>query len=141
MILQNDKSFGAVSKEDERLDKGALNGLRGLFAFHVMAFHACLFVPGDVEPIVNLYAHVDMPLFFLLSGFSLALAYGKTAWNGSSRWCFGCKTQTLDGIDIENPDDAPKIFDSWEFYKKRLIRIFPLHYLSIVMVLIVWKFG
>jgi peptidoglycan/LPS O-acetylase OafA/YrhL len=130
-----------VAKEAERLDKGALNGLRGLFAFHVMAFHACLYVPGDVEPVVNLYAHVDMPLFFLLSGFSLALAYGKTAWNGSTRFCFGCKTKTLDGIDIESPDDAPKIFDSWEFYKKRLIRIFPVLYLSHVLVLIVWKFG
>jgi peptidoglycan/LPS O-acetylase OafA/YrhL len=132
-----------VNKEAERLDKGSLNGLRGLFAFHIMAYHACLGIPFvvHVEPVVYLYANVDMPLFFLLSGFSLALGYGKTTWNGSTRCCFGCKTKALDGINIENPDDVPKIFDSLKFYKKRLIRIFPLHYLSHLLVWIVWKFG
>ena len=123
------------------MDKGALNGLRGMFAFHVMAFHACLYMNGENEPIVNLYAHVDMPLFFLLSGFSLSIAYGKTLWNGSSRCCFGCKSTTKDGVDVESPDQEPKIFDSWAFYKKRLIRILPLHYLGHILVLLVWKFG
>ena len=130
-----------MSREDGRIDKGALNGLRGLFAFHVMAFHACLYLGRGVNPEVNLYAHVDMPLFFLLSGFSLALAYGKTLWNGSTRCCFGCKTTSSDGVDVENPEQEPKIFNSWEFYKKRFIRILPLHYLAHILVLIVWKFG
>ena len=106
-----------------------------------MAFHACLFIAGSVEPKVNLYAHIDMPLFFLLSGFSLALAYGKTKWNGSTRGCFGCKTISTDGVDAEKLDEELKTFDSWEFYKRRLIRILPLHYLGIILVLIVWKFG
>ena len=106
-----------------------------------MTFHACLFAAGDVEPVVNLYAHVDMPLFFLLSGFSLALAYGATSWNGSTRWCFSCKTKTLDGTDVQNLGDMPKIFDSWEFYKKRLIRIAPLYYFCHILVLVVWTFG
>ena len=130
-----------MQHEDVRMDKGALNGLRGLFAFHVMAFHACIFMTGGVEPVVNLYAQVDMPLFFLLSGFCLALAYGKTPWNGSTRCCFGCKTTTSDGVDLENPDQEIKIFNSWEFYKKRFIRILPLHYLGHILVIMVWKFG
>ena len=124
-----------------RLDKGALDGLRGLFAFHIMAFHACLFMGSAIHPTVNLYGSVDMPLFFLLSGFSLTLAYGKTLWNGSTRCCLGCKSTSLDGPDIENPSKAPKIFDSWEFYKKRFIRILPLLYLGHILVLMVWKFG
>ena len=135
------KEAKPLPPQDPRLDKGALNGLRGLFAFHVMTFHACLFADGGVHPTVNLLAQVDMPLFFLLSGFSLTLAYGKTLWNGSTRGCFGLKTSTQDGVDTENPDGDPKIFDSWAFYKKRLIRILPLNYLGHVLVLIVWKFG
>ena len=135
------KEAKPLPPQDPRLDKGALSGLRGLFAFHVMTFHACLFADGGVHPTVNLLAQVDMPLFFLLSGFSLTLTYGKTLWNGSTRGCFGWKTSTQDGIDTENPDGDPKIFDSWAFYKKRLIRILPLNYLGHVLVLIVWKFG
>ena len=127
--------------QDPRLDKGALIGLRGLFAFHVLAYHACLCAAGDVYPTVNLLAQVDMPLFFLLSGFSLTLSYGKTAWNGSTRGCFGFKISTQDGVDAENPEGKLKIFDSWAFYKKRLIRILPLNYLGHVLVLIVWKLG
>ena len=106
-----------------------------------MAYHACDFLAGDVKPKVNLYGHIDMPLFFLLSGFSLALSYGKTIWNGSTRWCFGCQTSSSDGIDQENPEQQPKIFDSWEFYKKRFFRILPLHYFGHILVLIGWKFG
>ena len=80
LFLQKSQDSGVVNKEAERLDKGSLNGLRGLFAFHIMAYHACLGIPFvvHVEPVVYLYANVDMPLFFLLSGFSLALGCGKT---------------------------------------------------------------
>ena len=118
-----------------------MDGLRGLFAFHVMAFHACLLLKGSGNLEVNLYGHVDMPLFFLLSGLSLALAYGRTKWNGSTRGCFGCKTDSSDGVDVENAQQQPKIFDACEFYKKRLIRILPIHYMGIALVMIVWKYG
>ena len=128
--------------EPERADKGALNGLRGLFAFHVMVFHACIFLGGGIYPKLNLYANVDMPLFFLLSGFSLVLAYGRTTWDGSSLCCISDKTiKSSKGIDVEPLEKSPKIFNAWEFYKKRLIRILPLHYLGTILVLIVWKFG
>ena len=130
-----------VPKKDWRFDKGALDGLRGLFAFHVMAYHSCVLLKLSGNQEVNLYGHIDMPLFFLLSGISLALAYGKTKWSGSTRCCFGCKTNSSDGVDVEDPQQEPKIFDSWEFYKKRLVRLLPLHYLGIVLVLIVWKYG
>ena len=140
VILLQEKN-GTVPREDGRFDKGALNGLRGLFAFHVMAFHACLFLAGNVEPKVNLYAHIDMPLFFLLSGFSLTLAYGKTKWSGSTRGFFGCMTFSDDGVDRENPQEEPKYFDSWAFYKKRFARILPLQYLGIILVLVVSFYG
>ena len=137
------KTNGTICSQDKRLDKGALNGLRGFFAFHVMAYHAFLFMKSPAVNItVDLYANVDMPLFFLLSGFSLTLAYGKTLWSGSTRCCLGCKTTSSDGvIDSENPGEERKILDSWAFYKKRLIRILPLHYLGHIAVIIVHTFG
>lgn len=141
ILLLSQEKNGTIPQEDQRVDKGALNGLRGLFAFHVLAFHSCLLLAGSVKPRINLYAHIDMPLFFLLSGFSLTLTYGKIKWNGSSRGCFGCKTHSEDGVDRKNPEQELKIFDAWEFYKRRLIRILPIHYLAIILVLIVWKFG
>ena len=125
------------------MDDGALNGLRGFFAFNIMAYHGFLFLKQTEAHIgIDLYSSVHMPLFFLLSGFSLTIAYGKTQWNGSSRCCLGCKTNSLDGVDdIENPNEGAKIFDSWEFYKRRLFRILPLHYLGHITTLIAWKFG
>ena len=125
------------------MDKGALNGLRGLFAFHVMAYHALTEgrLNGDHNPKIDIYANIDMPLFFLLSGFSLSLAYGKTLWNGSTRHCFGSKTSSTDGVQLENSSSEPKIFDAWSFYKKRMIRILPLYYLGHILMLTVWKLG
>ena len=125
------------------MDKGALNGLRGFFAFHVMAYHALMEgrLNGGHIPRIDIYANIDMPLFFLLSGFSLALAYGKTLWNGSTRYCFGSKTSSMDGAKVNNSGSEPKIFDSWSFYKKRMIRILPLYYLGHILMLTIWKLG
>ena len=140
-LLQNREETKSQHKKMETLDKGALNGLRGFFAFHVMAYHALMEgrLHGDHNPTIYIYANVDMPLFFLLSGFSLALAYGKTLWNGSTSYCFGSKISSKDGADLETSD--PKIFDSWTFYKKRMIRILPLYYLGHILMLIVWRLG
>ena len=133
---------GYLRKELERVDMGALNGLRGIFAFHVMVFHACIFLGGGTYPKLNLYANVDMPLFFLLSGFSLVLAYGRTTWDRSSLCCISDKTKKASNVShVETLEKSPKIFNAWEFYKKRLIRILPLHYLGTILVLIVWNFG
>ena len=126
------------------MDKGALTGLRGLFAFHVMAFHAFLFMPQRPprKLYIFLFANIDMPLFFLLSGFSLSLGYGKMLWDRSTKRCLGCKSATSNGVEYsENAGENREMFDTWKFYKKRLIRILPLHYLGIVAGLIEWRLG
>ena len=140
--MQVSKGSKTELSEDRGIDNGALTGLRGFFAFHVMVYHAFT-IGGDLQLLqIDLYANVDMPLFFLLSGFCLTLAYGKTSWNGSTRCCLGCKSITSDGVaDLENPKGEKKIFDSWEFYKKRFIRILPLHYLAHIAVLVVYQYG
>ena len=133
---------GIQQTDSDRADKGSLNGLRGIFAFHVMVFHACMFLGGGTWPKLNLYANIDMPLFFLLSGFSLVLAYGRTEWGGSSLTCRNANTEGASGVTYaETPSKQSSIFDAWEFYKKRMIRILPLHYLGIILGLITLKFG
>lgn len=125
------------------MDKGALNGLRGLIAFHVMTYHAfTLLIPSYSKFVIVNYANVDMPLFFLLSGFCLTLAYGNRHWNGSIRRYLGCKSTTSDGVrNLENFGGETKIFDSWKFYKKRFIRILPLHYLTTIAALAINQYG
>ena len=121
-------------------DKGSLNGLRGIFSFHVMVFHACRVL--GTRPKLNLYGHIDMPIFFLLSGFSLALTYGRTKWDVSSLTCRNTSTKGVSEVAYaETPTKQAKIFNAWEFYKKRMIRILPLHYLGIILGLITLKFG
>ena len=142
LMIRNMGRNGIQQTDSARADKGSLNGLRGIFAFHVMVFHACMFLGGGTWPKLNLYANIDMPLFFLLSGFSLVLAYGRTEWDGSSLTCKNDRTKDLSGLkDAEIPEKSSHIFNAWEFYKKRLIRIIPLHYLGTILVLIAWKFG
>ena len=108
------------------LDKGALNGLRGFLSLHIMLFHA-LPRPFPSSPPLNLYAAIDMPFFFLLSGFSLAISNGNQ-----------CKKL------IENkprPSEYFQNFNYSKFYKNRCIRILPLHYLALVAGFICWKSG
>ena len=115
------------------MDNGALSGLRGLLAFHIMVFHVLdEFFKGS-SFYVHIHGSMDMPLFFLLSGFCLALAYGNTHWTSVTRCC--SSTQRANRYQTNNlgsGDDHQKIFDSVEFYKKRFIRIIPLHYLGIL---------
>ena len=64
-------------------DGAALTGLRGLASLHVAVFHILLASPCGLY----IFATLQMPLFFLLSGFSLALAYGRTEWSGNTSCC------------------------------------------------------
>ena len=95
LMIRNMGRNGIQQTDSGRADKGSLNGLRGIFAFHVMVFHACMFLGGGTWPKLNLYANVDMPLFFLLSGFSLVLAYGRTNWDGSTITCRNDSSKSL----------------------------------------------
>ena len=66
---------------------------RGLASVHVMLYHyfyhsnnLVYLLPGkdgesQLYSYVNLQGGLEMPLFFLLSGFSLALGYGSKQWS------------------------------------------------------------
>lgn len=79
------------------------NGLRGLLAIHVAIFHY-------IMPI-HTYGNVHMPFFFLLSGFSLSVLYGKR------------ESQTR------------------SFLQNRMARCLPIYYLSNVLAVPLGFFG
>jgi peptidoglycan/LPS O-acetylase OafA/YrhL len=59
-----------------------------------------------------------MPLFFLLSGFSCTLGYGRKKYST-------LKQKT------ENPEDSP--FKIWDFYFARISRILPVYYFCLFL--------
>jgi len=77
------------------------NGLRGLCTLWIMLFHCLIY--GSYGDYINLMGSTIMPIFFLLSGFSLTIIYGKR----------------------EN-------LDKLNFYRNRFARIYPVCLLTIV---------
>lgn len=73
-----------------QVDMQAHVGLRGVAAVWIVVFH-CL---GDPKYhsgwVVALQGSSLMPLFFMLSGFSLTVTYGRTMWASSSSSCLSC---------------------------------------------------
>ena len=80
-----------------QIDTRALDGLRGLAAIHVVVGH---FLSSG-------FPGMEMSLFYLLSGFTLALGYGRRKSEDSGSW-----TNTL------------------KFYQNRFARTAPSFYLS-----------
>ena len=108
------------------MDKGALNGLRGFLACHIFVEHC-------VSPQIDIYGHIALQPFFLISGFCLTLGYGKTIWSGSRLYSLRLKTTASDkNTNLEIAGNGPQIFDAMPFYKRRLIRILPIHYLALI---------
>ena len=116
--LQSNASMkGALSKELNRNDRKELhnactvdleshNGLRGLCALWVVFFHN--FHLGSYGDIIMLNGSVAMPIFFILSGFSLSVTYGS-----------------------HNLED----FDKNNFYRNRFARIFPVYIATSILAL------
>ena len=130
-----------MSQNNKITYTNSLNGLRGCLAFHVMAYHACWFENKKV-PKFDLQANADMSMFFLLSGFSLAIKYGESFPDRCLKGLLKSDESSMkDPIHVEQQKEETGTFGRWKFYKKRLVRILPLHYLGMALVLIVWRFG
>ena len=83
-----------------------LLGLRGLLCLHIMVSHYILWSQSVLLGLtINLNAPVEMPLFFLLSGFTLALSNYPENDQHSSISCL-------------------------KFYRNRFARLAPLYYVS-----------
>jgi len=106
-----------------RVDMRAHGGLRGLSAVWVVLFHI---LAGRLREMVA-YGHGEwrfmvldiqgcaiMPLFFVLSGFSLAVVYGKKRYR----------------VEIYGDELDGERFAKLAFYKNRFARVMPGYYLS-----------
>ena len=116
-------------KLQTRMDNRALNGLRGFLACHVFCYHTFVRIKYNSRPIL-LYGNLALPPFYLLSGFCLTLSYGTRLWRVPRPCYLGLKPTASDkSPDLEIADDVHELFDYWSFYKRRLLRIMPVHYL------------
>ena len=77
----------------------------------------------------NLHGSAVMPLFFLLSGYSLAIVYGKNNYK-----------RTLEDDDQDRRDHHPG-FNFKNFYRNRFARIAPVYYAGILIALPLCTFG
>ena len=66
----------------------ALDGVRGLAALWIMLFHSVFYSDANVDGHASLNGSMLMTLFFVLSGFSLAITEGRTLW-GPTPCCTG----------------------------------------------------
>ena len=93
------------SSKGRTVDTASLDGLRGVAAVWVMVFHCFIYSPFPID----LQGSSIMPLFFLLSGFSLMLAYGHRF--------------------AEAPSTAPVRSLLGPFLQNRLARTYPTYFL------------
>jgi len=117
-------STGIRRPPAKRVNMNAHNGLRGLCAMWILLFH--LFagriremkqkspVWGYRYIVLDLQGCAIMPLFFILSGFSMAVVYG-------GKWY----RLTIYGDELDGQQ-----FDRWTYYKARFARVMPGYYLS-----------
>lgn len=96
------------------MDTEALDGLRGVMAVHIMLFHSFLYSKLQW----HLIGSAHMPLFFILSGFVLALSDGAKAF-GRMPFCGELYTAPV--------YEQPPRMDGWAFYRRRFARTVPLY--------------
>jgi len=134
-----------VNTTKKGVDLKSHTGLRGISAIHIMLFHA-LFVH------INIQGPSTLPLFFILSGFVLAVVYGRhpikylhlpdlftailirhdrssTSNTDSRRATFHPPPVILDNDSLPIPDDKCQKFECRSFYWNRFSRVLPTYYL------------
>ena len=105
------------SSKGRTVDTASLDGLRGVAAVWVMVFHCFIYSPFPID----LQGSSIMPLFFLLSGFSLMLAYGHRF--------------------AEAPSTAPVRSLLGPFLQNRLARTYPTYFLCSAFAAPLWWAG
>ena len=102
------------------VDMESHGGLRGLLSVYIVIFH--LLLMNRQHPFIDIQGSCLMPFFFVLSGFSLVVGYGRKKYLLQSDIC-GVR---LSGSNPES--DTCVKFDAWKFYQNRLARVMPLYY-------------
>jgi peptidoglycan/LPS O-acetylase OafA/YrhL len=102
----------------------AHDGLRGIAACWVMVFHCFRAYRGSD---IDFQGSSIMPLFFLLSGFTLSVVYDNIA-------------PTLDEVSSGRLE-MRKGSTFWTFYFNRLVRVVPVYYLLSILAVPCWFYG
>jgi len=125
------------------VDMSRHTGLRGICAIYIMVFHA-------LAAHINTQGPSLMPLFFMLSGFVLAVVYGRRpttymtlrdlytskpkSSHGSSRSSSSSSSPLppaiMDSSGQPVPNDQCQRFDCRSFYWNRFSRVLPTYYLG-----------
>ena len=100
-------------------------GLRGAASLWVMLFH-CVYYS---EFQMNFQGSSLMPLFFLLSGFSLTIRYGTSNYS------------PLRPSFHEHSEISNALFEAGIFYRNRFARVMPTYYASLILALPLWFLG
>jgi peptidoglycan/LPS O-acetylase OafA/YrhL len=111
------KAASKIAVAHERLDIKPLTGARGVAASAVIVYHLIYLRLPDQLPFYVFPGYLAVDMFFLLSGFVMALSYVKD-FKGGFRW--------------------NKFRD---FISKRFSRIYPIYVLLIIATCLLAKFG
>eukprot|EP00301_Raphidiophrys_heterophryoidea_P020419 c5114_g1_i1.p1 GENE.c5114_g1_i1~~c5114_g1_i1.p1 ORF type:complete len:486 (+),score=91.13 c5114_g1_i1:151-1608(+) len=116
-------------------------GLRGAAAVWVMVFHTFLYSKWEVD----IQGSSLMPLFFLLSGFTLTTVYSRKSLytNSSFLSCSCCcsTTSASGSMLITVEASRPVAFDTIKFYRNRFARTMPLYYATTLIAIGLWFGG
>lgn len=150
-LIQNETN--SSDSHNSSVSMTSHDGLRGCCAIWIMLFHCVIYskVP------INFQGSSIMPLFFLLSGYSLTVSYSKQfkastdyasyqiQFNSSNLIASHDDAMTIQDIksDIEATAlPIPQIyFSTMNFYRNRLARAYPVYLLCLFYSLPLWFYG
>ncbi|CAM9141892.1 unnamed protein product [Chrysoparadoxa australica] len=110
-------------------------GIRGLAAVLIVIHH--LFYHSKLQ--LSLGGSIVMPVFFLLSGFSLSVVYGRKTlrvegcttalWSGQA----SDKALEEEEAGARDPTAADPAINYWSFYRGRIARVMPVYWLCLLL--------
>eukprot|EP00238_Polyblepharides_amylifera_P004091 CAMPEP_0196590754 /NCGR_PEP_ID=MMETSP1081-20130531/67438_1 /TAXON_ID=36882 /ORGANISM="Pyramimonas amylifera, Strain CCMP720" /LENGTH=243 /DNA_ID=CAMNT_0041913943 /DNA_START=40 /DNA_END=768 /DNA_ORIENTATION=- len=124
--MTREGNFEQNSRMENIVDLKALSGLRGLVAMHILIFHC--FIYSEFR--FNLQGSVSMPIFFLLSGFTLAITYRDVKFQD----CCRTHTETQAAVSANEHVATPaRVMSPAKFYRNRFARVAPVYYLTTLL--------
>ena len=140
--MESSRSTTISSKADKmnrsvKIDMTSHGGLRGVASIVIMMQH----VLGDTRYKLDSNGSSMLPLFFMLSGFSMAIVYGRKPLNRNLIYVkyFSNETDDSDSdvkCTINNEEISKtemKSIDAMEFYQNRFARVMPTYYLCLML--------
>ena len=120
----SDEETARAEAAGTKVNLEAHEGLRGAAALWIMIFH-CFRAYRGAD--IDFQGSSIMPLFFVLTGFTLAVVYNKTSPS---------ETELQSGSILPS-----KRLTFWSFMNNRLVRVLPVYYLGSLIAIPAWFLG